>query len=519
MKKVLSVILAVIMLISLVACGSKPSTEAPNAGTNEGTNNEQAAAATSYKERVVIGNSAIMSKKDPHASGSATDSIVWYMTHDTLVDYDVTTGEAHPGLAESWEVDGLTYTFHLRQGVTFHNGDPCTAADVVYSLGRMAESSGTKQAVKCIVATEAVDDYTVKITVDKPNAEFLLNVGYLNTVIVSKNAIETLGEEDGAIIGTGAFAMTEWVPDDYVLLTRYDGYWGDAPVTKEVMFRKFGEASARAIALQTGEIDIDLDVAPIEAPRIAEGEKTTLVQVPAFKLVYLALNVSGRNEPLNDLRVRQALNYATNPDDFIMAVREGYATAPNGCIPVGLWGYSDSVKGYTYDLEKAKSLLADAGYGNGVDLTITTASKYAGIFEILQAQWALAGVNLTLETDDNTVYDDQAASGEYCIMTRNYNFGAIDAPLRTLWYTGSSGNRTKTSDPELDAKLDAALSEMDSAKRLELYADISQHISDLASFIPLYQDQLLIGQGKNVSGVVYGPVTNHNLQNIAVAVE
>lgn len=520
MKKTLSMLLAVIMLMSLVACGGGTTgTSTPSASTSDTSTSGSPSSEVKYKERVVVAYSTVTSKIDPHTSSGAYDMILWRLNHDTLVDYNTTTGAADPGLAESWEIDGLTYTFHLRKGVKFHSGHDFTAEDVIYSFDRMAASSTTKSLVKDIVSKEIVDEYTVKFTLEKPNAEFLLTIGAANMVIMSKNAMAELGEEKGVTIGTGAFVLTEWKPDESVLFTRFDGYWGDAPVTKEIFWRKIAEASARVIALQTGEIDVDLGLSAVDAPHIANDPSTRLIEIPATKLVYLALNVSGRNEPLNNVLVRQALNYATNPKDFIISVREGYASVPNGCIPVGLWGYSDAVDAYEYDVEKAKALLADAGYGSGLDLNLTTSSAYAGIFEVLQAQWAKAGVNLTLNTDDTTMFNDQAKTGEYCIMTRNYNFTGIDGALRALWYSNVSSNRTKTSDPTLDAMLDEALAEMDSSKRQAMYAKISQYISDLGSFIPLYQDVLLIGEGKNVSGVFYGPVTNHNLQNIAVTID
>ena len=525
MKKVVSLFLAILMVMSLVACGGGAKEDAPkqDAPKQDAAGSESAGSDSTevkYKERAIIGYSGTLGNSDPHVNTAATNMFIWRLTHDTLVDYNTATSEVDPGLAESWDVDGLTYTFHLRKGVTFHNGNPFTAEDVIYSFDRMAAGGGTKAYVQSIVSKEIVDDHTVKFTLSAPNAEFLLCIGDANMVILDKETIDEVGEEKGTLIGTGAFSLTEWVPDDYCMVTRFDDYWGEAPITKEIVLRKYSEASARAIALQTGEIDVDMALAAIEVPHIEECATTEVVQVPAAKLVYIALNTRERNKPLTDVRVRQALNYAMNSEDFIIAVREGYASAPNGCIPVGVWGYSEDVDAYEYNPEKAKELLAEAGYGDGLDLTLTTnGSQYPGIFEVLQAQWAEVGVNLTLETDDATIYNDQAASGEYCMMTRNYNFSGIDRPLRTLWYSTSTGNRTKTNDPKLDAMLDAALSEMDTAKREAMYAEISQYITDLASFIPLYQDQLLIGQGKNVSGVYYGPVTNHNLQNIAVAIE
>ncbi len=474
---------------------------------------------TTYKDRVVIANSATLAKLDPQSNNTGVNGHIYEMTHNTLVSCDYNTNEIIPELAKSWEQpDDLTYIFHLEEGVTFHNGEPFTAKDVIYTYQRAAEQSYQAAKVQDIASMEALDDYTVKITLQRTNAELLDNFCSPNLSILCEKAITEKGDEWGAAVGTGAYELTEWMADDYTLLTRNDNYWGELPVTREIVYRKIAEPSARVIALQTGEVDICLDVPASEAGYVSEDENLRLLEIPSTKLVYIALNTNGVNPALTNEKVRQALNYATDTEGLILALKEGYASEANGVIPQGVWGYSDSVQAYTYDPEKAKALLSEAGYADGVELSLSYAdSIYPGVFEVLQAQWAQVGVNLTLNTNDSTTTGDQLKDGSYDSTIAMWSFSSIDYSLRALWYSGSGSNRTLIADPTLDGMLDAAVGELDTEKRAAAYAEISQYMTDYGAMIPMYIDTLLYGENQNVEGVVYNSNIRHEFTYVAVA--
>ena len=547
MKKALSLLLAVMMLLSLVACGgnnksnssssssSSSSTTTPPPATTPPTQGmaSESAPSTStpaepstpaenvtYKERAVVAHTVAINKQDPHNDGTATGYMAYRAVHGHLLDYIPETGEYRPDLAESWDINGTVYTFHLRKGVTFHNGEPFTAKDVVFSVNAMKEGSATKAYVTDVVDVRAIDDYTVEIELSAPNAEFLVKIGLGNACILNEKAVTELGAPEGTKIGTGAYIWTEQAPSDYNLFTRNENYWGELPPSKEILFKYYAEPAACSIALQTGEVDVQLELAAADAHFIAEDPNTTLVQVPTFKLVYLALNTYGTYPEYANQKVRQALSYATNPEDIIIAIREGYAFAPNGMIPIGVWGYDENVKACNYDPDKAIALLAEEGYGpsNPLEVQICATSTFAPIFDILQAQWAAVGVNLTLQTSDGTTYSDLRKQDPpaHWAGIHQYNFTGTDSPLRTIWHSTGSSNHSKTFSPELDAMLDAAVQELDPAKRLEKYAELSQWLADWCGWIPLYQDILLIGERANVTGMYYGPATDHDFTYIGV---
>lgn len=524
LKKVLALILAIVMIVSLVACGGNKNAD-NDTGNNEpsqGETNNGADTEVKYKERVVIANASLLAKLDPQSNNTSVNQHIYELTHNTLVGCDYSTGELVPELATSWELDGLTYTFHLRDDVTFYEGQKFTAEDVKFTYERAATTSSQKPKVKDIESIEVVDDYTLKITLANPNAEFLdlmcsPNMSILCSQTVGEFNSDAATTDESAKNGTGAYYLTEWVPGDYALVTRNDNYWGELPVTKEIKYVKYGEASARVIALQTGEVDICLDVPAIEVPHIEEADNCELLKIPSTKLVYIGLNVNGVNKALTDPKVRLALNYATNTEDIILAQTEGNANPAHGCIPQTQWGYSDTVKTPSYDIEKAKSLLADAGYANGLDITLYyDGSVYPGLYEILQAQWAAIGVNLILGTDDKTILDDHTSTGTHEATVAQASFSVLDGGLRNLWYSGSGSNRTMMADPVLDAMLDDAVKEMDAAKRLPMYEAISQYLTDTGAQIPLYVDTLLYGVNSNADGYVFYACGRHDFKNVAV---
>lgn len=485
MKKAISLLLALIMALSLVACGEK----------------EPPAEEATYKERFVIGASGVLDSTDLHDNNSGTSQVVYTMTHDTLVDYDYNNQKIVPALAKSWDIDGLKITFHLRDDVKFHNGEPFTAKDYVWTLERASTFSFQETKTQYIEKLETPDEYTLIITLTDWNADFIQNLSHPNLGALCQKAVEA-DPEKGCMVGTGAYTLTEWKPDESVLLTRNEEYWGEKPNSKEMLFRKIPEGSARVIALQTGEIDLCAGVPAIEAATVADDANCDLIQIPGTKLVYLALNVSaGGNPACQDKRVRQALNHATNVEDIIIAMTEGYGSAPNGLIPSSMFGYDPNVKTYNYDVEKAKSLLADAGYGPSNPLEIKLvykANNFAGLYDLLQAQWALAGVNLILESDDSTTTSDIVRTKKYDVYQTSWNWSTTSLSLNSLWSTGSGNNRTLTSDATLDQMIVDATIEQDDAKREKTINDISAYLSEHAAMIPLYIDTVLAGVRSNV---------------------
>ena len=509
LKRALSLTLALLMVLALVACGGDKPSSTSSSPSNSSTSSAPSASSTStptdvkYKERIVIVNSMVMTEEDPPKTNTAMNSHIYYMRHNTLIGRNKVTSEFYPELAYEWNIsdDGLVYTFKLRNDVKFHNGADFTAEDVIYSLEHAAQSSYQAAKLADIEKVDAVDEYTLKITLSAINSEFLshLAAGYLS--IICKEAVDA-DPDHGYKIGTGPYIQTEWVPDDHVTLTRNENYWGEMPKTKVIEYRKVSEAAARVIGLQTGEYDICLAVSASDVPHVEADEDCTMVTLPGINLHYLGINtISETNPALQDVRVRQALNYATNHEDLVIAMTEGYGDVPHGVIPQGAYGYSDKVNAPTYDIEKAKALLAEAGYPNGITLSLTTnAANWPGVFELLQAMWAPAGINLTLDTDDATIRLEHLRAKTYDLLSTNMTFTETNTVLYNIWGSTSGSNRSLIKDPYIDDMLTKALRQTDEAKVLEIYAELSQYLVNTNGIIPLYIAPVLYGVNKNLEG-------------------
>jgi len=515
MKKALSLSLALLMLLSLVACGGNDKVDNDAGKTNtsdkaDSGKTESADKGTSsepeLKERVVIGMSGIMENRDPHATTVTVNSFAYRLTHNTLIEWNSETKVFDPELAESWEMneDGTVVTFKLREDVDFQNGEHFTSADVVYSFNRAMESAAQLSTLENVESVEAVDEYTVQFNLKGYDAEFYDNV-------VSNNYLSILNEkainedpDNGPSVGTGAYMISEWVPGDQLLLTRNENYWGELPPSKEILLRAIGEPSARVVALQTGEIDVCYSVPGIEAASLADSQGCELIQVPTNTIVYLAMNVSGTCEPLMDENLRLALIHATDSEGIILGVKEGYADLPNGPVPQGLWGYDENVQPYHYDLEKAKEYMAASNYPDGLELDLMyRGDRYPGLFEVLQAQWAQIGVTLNLQTDDPAVYSDLMSAGTYEVAGAQIGTSTIGYMLNLIWTSDASANMTRYGSEEMDKLLSDAMAEMDTEKRAQMYAELQQMITDTKTQIPLYINMDLHGHRTGVTGVIY----------------
>jgi len=535
MKKAMSLIMAVIMLLSLVACGAENSSDGNKADdtsseaaadnkTNETTVTDTSDSDTKteevkYKDRVVIGNASIISKVNPAGHNSETAGTVHCMTHNTLIGIDwENDNQAIPELAYEWEIspDNLVYTFKLEEGVKFHDGSDFTAEDVIFTIEEAKKSSYQESKLVDIAEMKALDDYTLEITLSQPNSDMLFNLGSAYLSVICQEALEK-DPDLGYMVGTGAYVFTEWVPDDYAHLTRNENYWGEMPETKEFIFRKYSEASARVIALQTGEIDICLNLPAAEVAHVVDDENLTMLNIPNTQLTYIGLNTKSPNNPaLADVKVRQAINYAINRAEVAVVMHEDYAIVPDSIIPASLWGYA-GVPTYEYDVEKAKSLLEEAGYPDGIEFSLVSKSTYPNLFEVLQSQLAKANITLTLATEDNSVRTEILNDKAHDSVAVAWIFANINSDLRAMFYGGSGSNRTMIDDPYVNETLDQALIEADAEKNLQSYKELTQYLTDQALIVPLYLDPLLVGMNKNVEGAVFHGNTRHEFTYVTVA--
>ncbi len=328
-----------------------------------------------------------------------------------------------PWLATSYEnPDELTWRFHLRQGVEFHNGNDFKANDVKFTLGRLVEDDSQLSTRKYVDRVEVVDDYTVDIITKDPYAAFMTRVVLWH--MTDEEYFNEVGAEGFGSnpVGTGPFTFVEWVKDERVVFEANRDYWGGSPKIKTVIFTPIPEEATSIAALEAGDVDI-IGVPPEYVDQAPEGIE--VVTVPGTRAYFLAMNVN--EEPFDDVRVRQAMNYAIDVESIIENVLNGLARRLDNPLLPEAFGYI-ATPVYSYDPDKAKSLLAEAGYPDGFEMKIDARPSYKELAEVLVGQLSALGIKVNV------------------VLTEGAAFTALYEPGFTQTYLGSWGNSEADAD-------------------------------------------------------------------------
>jgi len=543
MKKLLALILALVMCFSLVACGgdkaedkaenkpaesSKPAESKDPAAkpTNELVGNTQAAAEdVKWKKEVIFAEAGTAFEyPDPQKSSSLQNTKHYLLTHDRLVYLNPETGALEPMLAKSWDIsdDGLTYTFHLRDDVVFHNGEKFTADDVVYSMERGRESSNSQVKNHYTYATyTAVDDYTVKCTLEAPNADLLASRAIAFMGIVNREACEA-DPEEGAWIGTGLWILEEFFGQDGATWVRNDAYWGESTPTERLTFRHIPEAATRLVALETGEIDNARSIASLDVPTVRDNKDLELVETVSTMCSYVGFNNDAKG-PWNDVNFRKALAYAIDYDALIQAAYNGLGTQAKT-----FWGYSDMfgyappAEGYSYNPDLAKEYLAKSSYaGETIDM-LCYGATWGKHGVILQDMWAKVGINVNAIETTSIAYSPAVVAGEYQMNCYTFSFPTFGSGINNFAVSTSGSHafcNTQGALPHFDeiSKLLAdGLTETDEAKRLEIYAELQELWMDDLVVIPYLHGYSYGGIAKGFEGTIWVGSGEHDFRYVRV---
>lgn len=423
-------------------------------------------------------------------TATATTSLVQQL-YEGLVAPDPATGVgAKPGLAESWQVsaDGKVYTFKLRRGVKFHDGTDFTSEAVVLNFERLRNPQSpyfyktghpiSNQVFSDVERAEAVDPYTCRYYLKSPNGDlvFLLKRPY--AMFVSPAVIKRYRPEEVARhpIGTGPFRLVQREEGSRVVFERFDAYWGGAPYLDRLVYRPYGEPGAREAALLTGEVDL-ITYAQLDSLDRLKGR-----YVPFNWGVYEAwiTGLNTRHPIVKDVRVRQALNYAVDREALVRDLFKGQALVAKGPYSPSNAAFNPALQGYTYDPDRARKLLAEAGYANGLTLkalmpTNVALPRLSEMGQSLQADLRKVGVEVTYETLEWTAYLAKIRPGlteEYAFYTSGWGADFmvwLEQMLSKRAWPPNGPNRGWYANPEVDALFDAAREERDEAKRKALY--------------------------------------------------
>ncbi|MBF9232191.1 ABC transporter substrate-binding protein [Microvirga alba] len=422
-------------------------------------------------------------------------------------------------LAESWtQVDPLTYDFKIRKGVTFHDGSAMTADDIVFTFERLTkdgamggQTSPRKDLVGPVKAISKVDDQTVRFTLSEPWP--ILPAMLPVQEVVSKAFTEKVGSQGLATQtnGTGPFKLVEWRKGDSIILQRYDGYYGGAtdipPVGKacvdRAIFKIIPENASRVAALLAGEVDIINELPPYDMKKVEASANTKVMKVNGTRTFFVALN--NTKKPFDDVRVRKAANMAVNKALIIEKVLLGTAEPLNGVMSPDAFGYNPNLPAYPFDPEGAKKLLTEAGYPNGVDVTLDTEGAFKEMVEAVAAMLTKANIRAKVNVVEGSTLrakwlpTSEKTGDMYFTSWGNGSLDPADIFVPTL-RTGDRGNSAFYSNKEVDALLDAANVELDQTKRADLYKKAQVIVNKDAPWMFLWLPQDIYGVSKRVSG-------------------
>ena len=510
-RRMLALFLGITLTMGMVGCSnSSNSTTKDNLQSNtlagdtapvESPPSENA----TFKDTIIVGLANVFTTSDPQNTSSITNQIFYTVSHSNLLKWDYDTQQYMPDLADSYDVsdDGMVYTFHLNKDAYFHNDEPVKASDIIYTFNRGKDFSFVAAKVQIIESMKAIDDNTLEITLSGPSTGFLFDITNPNMAILSEKALTEMGEE-GTTIGSGAYYYEAIDFGNEVTMVRFDKYFKELPKTETLIFRQYAEDATRVIALQTGDIDYCQTPSTMELEYIAADDNLDLIQMKGTRLNYMVMNVSEEHgAPFKDIRVRQAINMAINKDDVAAVAANGFGEVQNYYFTDISAGFYGGMDGYNYDVEAAKALLADAGYADGFSFSVLCHDSTArAIAPVLQAQLAAIRVTMHIEEVETAVRNSMIKNNEHdACMAAHVSLVSIDNNLRLLFYTDSGNNRMKYTNPEFDAKLDAALIEQDSAKRQEMYDELQTFVVDEALCVPLYVETLNIAKKSSLHGI------------------
>ena len=473
---------------------------------------------------IKVGLAAPPSAMDPHFHNLTPNNSLLAHIYDRLVHQDPSQALI-PGLAESWKaVNETTWEFKLRKGVTFHDGSPFTAADVLCTFKRAPNVPNSPSSFGLYLkgkTAEKVDDHTVLIKTAEPHP--LVPNDISTVLIVAKSAGCEAKTEDfnagKASVGTGPFKFAEYVPGDRIVVVANDRYWGGKPAWAKVTFKPIQSGPARVAAVLAGDVDVIEDVPTADIGKLGKDGKVNLFQTVSNRVIYFHMDhfretsphITGKDgtaikNPLRDQRVRLAISKTINRAAIVEHVMEGVAIPAGQLLPDKFFGVSKILKPERYDPDGAKKLMKEAGFESGFKMKIHGPNgRYvndAKIVEVVAQMLTRIGIDTSVETMPPAVFFRRGSTGgagntpEFSFILVGWGSGTGEAssPLRSLLYTfdnnkgTGASNRGRYSNSDVDKLVDAALVTVDDAKRADLLAKATEvAIGDLGIIPTHYQ--------------------------------
>jgi len=490
--------------------------------------------ASAQEEKIlVVGHAELTDSLDPARAFSTTAFIVHKATYQTLVTFPQgATDSIAPLLATSWEAneDGTVYTFTLRDDATFVNGDPVKASDVVFSFNRVINIKDNPAFLAdTIQSVEAPDDSTVVLTLTQPDPTILSRLVNTTFSVVSEAIVREQGGADDAdaattdtaeewlnanSAGSGPYILELWEDDVQTVLSRNPNYYGEPPYFDRIIIQNLPEAASQVLALRAGDIDLALDLTPDQAASLEGDEAIGVYRSPTTNLHFLMFNQNAEiSGPLADPKVQQAIRYALDYPSYT-AIWGG--VTPPSILPQGFLGAYPLDKALTRDLDQARALLAEAGYADGFETTLSYPNwTFAGvIWEVnaqrIQADLAEVGIQVSLNPQDISIGLEEYRAGQQAFGYWFWHPDYLDPGNQLVFLPGQTlGNRANWTDENADPVIielrDQALVETRPEERARLFEAIQDYLQQNGPWAPFLQNGIQVAHRADIQGEVYHP--------------
>lgn len=525
-----------VLMLFLVACSSNDenSSSSNDVASESGTKNETSSSndtsTDGSSEEIVIAVNENFISMDPHNTGDTNSNSVQSAMLEGLLGFD-SEGKIITVLATEYNVsdDALEYSFKLREGVTFHDGEAFNAEAVKVNFERIMNDEKLRlysRGFNIVKSVDVVSDYEVKVTLTETYGPMITRFAVAK-MISPKMIKEQLSEIPKSVVGTGPYKFVEWIQGDHLTIERNDDYWGGADRIAKITYKPVPENGSRVAMLKTGEADVIYPVPPQNISELESNKDVEINKVPSTIARYVSLNTF--KEPLNNEKVRLALNHAVDKDAFLKVVNSGLGVSLDSIIPSKTIFYKKQDM-YNYDVEKAKSLLAEAGYPDGFDIEIwgnTNSDTMKGM-QFIQQQLSQIKVKVEIKSMEEATLSDEIYGAQtpeeaklmmWYVSWSSYPSDVTNA-TKPLFHSSSfppnSANTAYYNNPAADKLMDEANSISDQSKQEALYAELQQEVYADAPWIFLGVDEVVYGVRSDVSGVIVNPTGGLDVQNANV---
>lgn len=513
MKRTATMAAAVALTLAAAGCGANANSGGSTAGAGAGA-----------KDTLVAAYSEGGKTLNPAEANDVTSDTFVVAAYDQLVTYGRTTTDGKPTaktdqivpmLAESWKAsaDAKTYTFTLRKGITFEDGSPLDSDDVVktFDFIKKSQSASFLYGMAGIASVKAVDPQTVQISLTAPNHLFLQILPMYSFSIINIDAVEKNGGAkwlDTHTAGSGPYRVTKWDPATEAVLTRNDAYWGDKPKLRQVDAKFIGEASNRVQLLSKGDVDLATEVPAKDVDTLSKQDGVTIDSRASNKILFFAMN--NAIKPFDNPKVRQAVTYAIPYEKLLSDVMKNQASPMRSSVASSTPGFSDAGYSATYDLAKAKSLLAEAGYPNGFSFDFTLGSGFDDWSDdavLIQAELAKIGVTMNIHKMARPQFLEALATKKVQSYISRWTSFVNDPGyhLGLLMTSSGSSNYMNYHNSEVDSLWTQASTQPDQGKRNELYGKAQELIDADAPWAYLYEYNIVVAERKGVQGYTSYP--------------